>query len=321
MGCWNETCLISNLPVTHGDEVAMTVITKNEDGEWYKPNSLFYISPIMFYGEYNDYGSGEECYGLGLDFTKDEYHNYKTTLDKDLPPDELVEKIAREDLKFHNVKSFKASLMGYEDSDRCGRLGFIRKDVLDRIMEDYTWEQTFYQKTEDGSYIYETINYQYFLDCIPNTIKTCKAFYKKQAELYASMPSLAMSMPLPDSDMEDTDMLLKWLFAHDKESSNHPFHKSITNKVKELAEANKDEELTEFLAEFSKYSILYKFMMESRKVFTPQPNTSQECDTDAQQYFAKMVIDIALKHDSKYDDDSEWDPVRKVLIQQHELEF
>ena len=121
--------------------------------------------------------------------------------------------------------------------------------------------------------------------------------------------------------MEDTDMLLKWLFAHDKESSNHPFHKSITNKIKELAEANKDEELTEFLAEFSKYSILYKFMMESRKVFTPQPNTSQECDTDAQQYFAKMVIDIALKHDSKYDDDSEWDPVRKVLIQQHELEF
>ena len=145
MGCWNETCLISNLPVTHGDEVAMTVITKNEDGEWYKPNSLFYISPIMFYGEYNDYGSGEECYGLGLDFTKDEYHNYKTTLDNDLTPDELVEKIAREDLKFHNVKSFKASLMVYEDSDRCGRLGFIRKDVLDRIMEDYTWEQTFYQ--------------------------------------------------------------------------------------------------------------------------------------------------------------------------------
>lgn len=329
MGCWNETCVVSNLPVTYGDEVAMTVIIRNDDGEWFRPNSLFYISPIMFYGEYNDYGTGENCHGLGLDFTIDEYHNYKNTLDKSLEPDELVEKIARDELKFHDVKTFKASLMGYEDSDKISRLGFIRKDVLDRILTDFSWKDTFYEKDEHESFIYETINYQYYLDCIPATIETFKKFYEEKAVLIAALKTAGTTKGLsgslfdmmPESDMYDKNVLVKWISAHVKESGRQPFHKSIGEKIRELAEANKDDELTAFLTEFSKYVMLYRFMMETRKVFTPQPNTSQDVDTDAHRFFAKMTTDVADEMAKKYDDESEWDPVRKVHIQQCELEF
>jgi len=324
MGCWNETCVVSNLPIVCGDEVAMTILTRNNDGEWYRPNSLFYVSPIMFYGEYNDYGSGENCHGLGLDFTAEEFRKYKTPIEDNLPPDDLVEKFAREELKFHDVKTFRAGLMGYEDTENHARLGFIRKDILDKILNEFAWKQTFYAKDENDSFIYETINYDYFLNCIPQAIHTFKEYFKKAEEEAGAMGGISHTLmfnPVPDADMRDTNTVVRWIFAHDKESKQVPFHKSIGEKIKELADANKDEELTAFLTEFCKYAILYKFMIESRKVFTPQPNTSQDTDTDAHKFFAKIVTEVALELDSRYDDDSEWDPVRQVHIQQCELEF
>ena len=90
-----------------------------------------------------------------------------------------------------------------------------------------------------------------------------------------------------------------------------------------MAEADQDEQLTDFLAEFSKYAILYKFMMESRKVFTPQPNTSQDVDTDGHRLLAKITTDVADEMAKKYDDDWDemYDPIRKVYVEQCELEF
>jgi hypothetical protein len=241
-----------------------------------------------------------------------------------LKPDEFVEKIARDGLEFHDVKTFRASLMGMADSQQYAKLGFIRKDILDRIMEDFSWEETFYERTEDNSFVYHTISYQYFLDCIPEAIKTFKAYYKKAEEeaKATGQPSFTLQFqPVPDSDMKDPNTVVRWIFAHDKESKQIPFHASIGDKIKELAEADKDEELTAFLAEFSKYAVLYKFMNDTRKAFTSQPNTSQDCDTDGHRLLAKITVDIADEMAKKYDDDSEWDPVRKVLITQCELEF
>lgn len=326
MGSWNETCIVSNLPVVCGDEVAMTIITLNDDGEWYKPNSLFYISPIMFYGEYNDYGSSENSHGLGLHFTADEFRKYKTRIGDNVKPDEFVDLLAREDLCFHDVKSFRANLMGMTGTEKLGRLGFIRKDILDRIMEDFSWKETFYGKTEDDEFIYFTINYQYFLDCIPDAIKRFKKYYKKAAEdaLTTGQPSFTLQFhPVPETDMKDTNTVMRWINAHDRESKEHPFHKSIGEKIKSMAEADQDEQLADFLAEFSKYAVLYKFMMETRSVFTPQPNSSQDTDTDGHLLLTKIITDVALEMKKKYNDDwdERYDPVRKVYMEQCELEF
>lgn len=62
MGYWNETCMISNLPIQCGDEVRLVLLVKNKgliDNNLYHPTDLF--SPISFpiTGNYDDYGGIE----------------------------------------------------------------------------------------------------------------------------------------------------------------------------------------------------------------------------------------------------------------------
>lgn len=325
MGCWNETCIISNLPITAGNKVAMTVIINNDCSEWFKPTSLYYISPIMFYGEYNDYGSGENCEGLGLHYIADEYRTYKQLIEDNVTPDEFVDKIAQEEICFNNARTFKARLSGDANAGIHGRLSFIRLDILNRILEDYSWQDTFYEKNENDEFIHETINYQYYLDCIPETIKNITEYYKKNRayEKTSGHPSAELTFhPIPELDFKDSNLLLRWLSTYDKDDfSIDVFGKSVGKKVVSMAEANQVEQLTAFLSEFAKYCILYHFMMEARKSFVPATNTSQESDTTIHQFLAKIITEVAIENiEAEYDDDN-WDPKRKVFMEQCELDF
>jgi hypothetical protein len=73
MGCWNHTCAISNLHVRAGQQVAVFLVAKNQntDSNCYA-NSFYDPCPIPFYGEYDDYGGVENCYGAGLPLLMEE---------------------------------------------------------------------------------------------------------------------------------------------------------------------------------------------------------------------------------------------------------
>lgn len=61
MGCWNETCLFSRLPITCGQEIACVFIAPVEahPGTVY-PDSQFVPVSLPFYGRYDDYGRIED---------------------------------------------------------------------------------------------------------------------------------------------------------------------------------------------------------------------------------------------------------------------
>lgn len=58
MGCWNETCMISNLPIMEGETVGAVLIAKtgNPVGTSYPDEEWTPISPVIM-GEYDGYGS------------------------------------------------------------------------------------------------------------------------------------------------------------------------------------------------------------------------------------------------------------------------
>lgn len=71
MGCWNETCAITNLPIRAGDPVVLMFLSKvmhsteqDHAGHCYA-NSVWTPRALPIYGKYDDYGSLEdiqECY-------------------------------------------------------------------------------------------------------------------------------------------------------------------------------------------------------------------------------------------------------------------
>jgi hypothetical protein len=76
MGCWNGTCMISNLHVKSGQDVIVYMIAKNKDTDSYcYPNTVYNPCPIPFYGKYNDYGAVEDCHGVGLDLVVNSIRN------------------------------------------------------------------------------------------------------------------------------------------------------------------------------------------------------------------------------------------------------
>src|ERR1700756_4559531 len=62
MGCYNETCAISNVHIAYNDEVAVVLLQgHNEKYESYCYTDAYNsVAPLMFYGKYNDYGSVED---------------------------------------------------------------------------------------------------------------------------------------------------------------------------------------------------------------------------------------------------------------------
>jgi len=58
MGSWNETCMLSNLPITPGDKVVWLLIAESpyESREGCYHNDFYHIRSVPIYGSYGDYG-------------------------------------------------------------------------------------------------------------------------------------------------------------------------------------------------------------------------------------------------------------------------
>ncbi len=76
MGCWNETCAVSNLHILNQQEVAMFLLVENiEKRSFCYNNALYDFIPLPFYGKYNDYGAAQECNGFGLSILLNQLKN------------------------------------------------------------------------------------------------------------------------------------------------------------------------------------------------------------------------------------------------------
>lgn len=64
MGCWNQTCMLSRLPIHAGDKVVAFLIHETpfgHSGGICYSTDLYQPIFIPIYGQYNDYGAIEEC--------------------------------------------------------------------------------------------------------------------------------------------------------------------------------------------------------------------------------------------------------------------
>lgn len=143
MGCWNKSCILSNLHITSGTDVYVFVMEKNKEINSLCYSTAFY-SPLLlpFESKYNDYGGGEESSGPAFN------HIMKAI------KDQLVEMEVGEN-QYHDIAVTKEGFgetMFFDAVHECRlkvkswnnvkdvTFGMMRKDVVDYILTNWVQE-------------------------------------------------------------------------------------------------------------------------------------------------------------------------------------
>lgn len=152
MGCWNGTCMISNLPILSGEKVKLVFLHRPyKDESIYKsaycyPNGIFHPGAFALDGEYNDYGSVENIIE-DLNFTlinkyfKDKYKKIKVE----------KEELSKFDLYniIEGIERGSLELFDKEWLNKKSHYNFvmIREDIWNNICKEHKTE--FWKEKED----------------------------------------------------------------------------------------------------------------------------------------------------------------------------
>lgn len=147
MGCWNQTCGISNLHILEGQEVVVFAMVENNTSDNNLCYATGYYSPIMmpFYSKYGGYGGGEDSSGVGLSLVMQMIKDHLVELpvgeneshDIAVSRDEFGEELFWEAIHEQRL------IVGYPyptDRRHVGMM-MVRKDVLDYIAENFQYNQ------------------------------------------------------------------------------------------------------------------------------------------------------------------------------------
>lgn len=163
MGCWNGTCMISNLPIMSGEKIKLiilqTFISKKEisSSSFCYPTDLMFPTFLAISGKYNDYGNIKDIkkdwnYEIIEKVLKERYSEIKAD-------DEVKTDFGLEDI-LHGIergtwKGFSAKKTGkeeFETTDLC--FVMIREDVWNGICSEYKgefWNDN-QEETDRGEY-------------------------------------------------------------------------------------------------------------------------------------------------------------------------
>lgn len=276
MGCWNGTCMITNLPIFAGEEVYSIFIANkvyahmsDDKPSYCYPNETFEPVGIWFQGEYNDYGALENCDAL-LDFNINMFKRYFM----DYEGTDYDEAVTANELHSSNI--FRLDHGGNIHLD-IGTYRYmnmkhitVKKDVFERIMH------------------YDPVDYdgESLQKRITNAIQQHKDDVDKWLEYDRELKLKPLYFP-------DTDYRLR---------DQHNLPCMSTMQCDAYLEENK--EIVAIIdSHMLKQGVFNVFMMHGRRTYHPMSGAgSQDQETEVQRLVANMTIDAADKVDAYWDE-------------------
>lgn len=301
MGSWNGTCAITQLHITSGEPVAVFMLTESKYSDNFCYSSAYYNPCYLpFFGKYNDYGSVEECTGIGLGIILDEIRSRLTEFpqgpneyhdpaaSRALFDEEALFDLDHEGRLYIDGRSQNAA-ESFETKDLGTRVThvIIHGTVFNHLLD--TWKQTEYVRdTSDAGYHYTEYGFKDIVESIPAYI----AEFRKQVK-ESSWGGARMD------NYRDTILAASWLSSGRSRGSLFD-----NSSVEQYSITHTDAELAEVLTDFLKGVYVDAFMLATRKAWIKQVGEGSQ-NNDAEPYEVliesmKLVIDRE-KH--KYDCD------------------
>lgn len=263
MGCWNKTCGLSNLPIMAGEPVYVFVLEKHDpkystsqcESTWlYKP------AMIPFYAEYNDYGAGENCSGIGIDILM---NNIQDVL-IEMPQGKNVYHDIPVVRNGFTVKNFFESVLesrlfmknAYGNAVNIDFVMF-RKDIVDYVLNNYQIE-TYYQNN------YVATKFQDLVNDIPTLIKLIAENIDK------TVPYFVLENMLHKHKL----LIMKFMRFDNYENSR------IFSGLDQLLDNNceNQQRLEEILTDVLKFMWINMYMTHVRKTWMPAGHEGSQSD-------------------------------------------
>lgn len=280
MGCWNQTCGLSNLHIRAGQDVVVFAMVKTR-----KLDSLCYTTPfyepvmLPFYAKYNDYGGGEECSGPGLALVMEAIKKNLVELPQgenqfhDIP----VKKEGFNDAVFfeacHERRLF---VKGYHARER-RHVEFVmfHKAVWDHIFEHREIEK--YVGDNKGTTGWNNAYIKYkFTDLVAGVPEVVDFMFKA---LDDKDNPYRLWEPLANvRELREHNLAADWLAYGD----NHRYGNLLrpNSFVSKCMENNNREGAVELLTEYLRALFIDGFMGETRKHWSPQTGAGSQSDEE-----------------------------------------
>jgi len=312
MGCYNQTCGVSNLHITADEEVVIFGLTKSNYEESYcYPNTLWDPFPLPFYGSYNDYGAAEDCHGPALDVIISELKEY--LVEKDLGENQYRDMEIKKD-KFDIDLFFEACHNRRLEIDRLGKhskvLGtaatpvlfmMIHKKIFDKILSEFVYEMYI------GPGEYRKYKFQDILNDLPAWVDRLHESFNTSTDedrmynrfIYTtSMGSICHRLEFE----RNGNLANEWLKYDD--ATRQSFI-NIQRIVVDYIENNQKDKVIELLTEHLKMLCINGFLSSTRKMWQPQSGQgSQNSEHDAYRFLCKAMTEVMDEEDKEYADEN-----------------
>lgn len=306
MGSWNKTCGLSNLPIMGGEPVYVFVLEKAGSRNSSNCYSTWLYKPAMipFQAEYNDYGAGENCSGVGLKILMNNIRDVLIEMPQgenkyhDIP-------VVRNEFTVENFFEtvHESRLLMKNAYGETVNIDFVmcRKDIVDYVLDNYQIE--LYVGDSKGTCGYEnsyiSIKFQNLVDDIPNLIK-----------LVTNPSSDALVKSCNQQDVY-------WLLGNLRTTGNSLImrftnvdsykynYSSIFRNVYEIIGDNRDNTqcLAEILTDILKFIWIDMYMTHVRKTWIPAGHEGSQ--SDERNAYRTLIAATSAVLDRKDHEDAE----------------
>ncbi len=304
MGCWNQTCAITNLPIYAGEEVEVIML---QFSNMIAGSSLCYPYfyhvpiPLTFQGIYNDYGAVEDCKGAALNIIIDNIREHLFEMEEG---ENKYHDVAVKKDEFDVTKMFELDhedrlnivnpYRGYPDEKEKTMIkhAVIRKEVYDKLVEGIKVEMW-------DSEAKETIHVG-----IDDILKQRHAITEDIDRIIAAPDDALIKQGwIMRNSMGGNSLAGKMLQRHGEyRGVNHPI-----NAMEELIEIREDGTADDYeavLDNLLRFSMVMYYMNIARKVWVlPSGLGSQDDNTQAQRLCAELTLASAEIVDHKWDEE------------------
>lgn len=262
-----------------GEEVAVLPIVQNT---LMQSGTCHYFGPlpVFLYGKYDDYGGLEEdtCVDRAL-FHQIISENSSIKLSGPISTEKYFEHCIRGELGIMTPKTFAKSLKGGKDGHLAVENLFMKKSVLDKILEEFQ-----FISYHTGAVTEES--YKSLLANIEPGRKDVQA---------------AARSPLSVSSFVGLGSFSKYIQSYCEHLAPFTVGGVTKQRVMDLSEEEDLCQYTALLTDLYKVVTLNMFLMHSRRCFFPSKCSSQELDTSSQVLIARLTVEEAKRIEDALD--------------------